>query len=88
MRILEMADGTKYTVSLCGKYDNLACISSPEIQTFAKAVEVFSDTAKTARMVCTIIEWPDDEPQVFDGYTTLLWVQNQSGDIVVGLRKE
>lgn len=88
MRILEMADGTKYTATMCGESNNVLWLSCSEIQTFADALAVFGDVAKTARMVCTIVEWPDDEPQVFEGYTSLQMIQYINNAITVALRKE
>lgn len=88
MRILRFKDETQCEVSMCGAHNNVLWVSSPEIDTIAKAVEVFSDTNKTEHMTCSIVEWPDDEPQVFDGYTNLILVQNQEDAITVALRKE
>lgn len=88
MRILEMADGTKYPVTMCGESEGLLLVSTPEIHTFIDALTVFSDESKTARMSCTIVEWPDDPPRVFEGYTTLQMIKNVDNVITVALRKE
>lgn len=81
MNTILLNDGTELEIERCGAYEGILWTVLPKL-TMAEAFPIFSDTAKTSK----IIAYNDFE---YIGYTKLINISTEyDGSIKIALRKE
>lgn len=81
---LILADDTVLDVGLVGSYDGGPLYIEVHNKTFVECAQIFSDPAKTARMVYDYVVGQHE----YAGYTQLITLNLESGMIKVTMREE